>query len=258
MATINDQNQAKMKTKLILPAMLALIMCACSDETLGDAARSKFSTTPTSIFSFDSIEAPSNWAQYQTLEEMLSACQIPREKLKLMSTDELIEVCMSHPLHALYFAYNNELDGANVIFNHFNGFTELNKRTDAADKMLTFYEDVNFNDQVGSTHRKDFSDIIYSGFIDLYVASKQLKALYNKEHLQKLELVSNRVLEKKLSQSSVDANAIRRSLLINSQVKLMEGNISQEDANKLKTFIWLGGNVDSPQVYSEVSAIVAK
>lgn len=79
---------------------------------VSDGARNYSAGVPNVTFSFDSIEAPSVWAQYQSLEEMFAACQIPEEKLKSMSTDELVEVCMSHPLYAIYSAYNNELEGA--------------------------------------------------------------------------------------------------------------------------------------------------
>lgn len=247
-----------MKTKFILLLSFVALLCSCSDDVVSEGVRSKTSRVQNLTFSFDSIEAPSNWARYQTLEEMLAACQIPEETLKAMTTEELIEVCMSHPLHALYFAYNNELLGANVIFEHFNGFTELSKRANAADKMLGFYEDVNCNAQSVNAHRKEFSVITYLGFIDLYIASKKLNALYDAEHLQKLEQVSNRVLEKRLEQSPDDVYAIRRSLLINSQVKLTEGNLSQEEENVLNSFIKVGGNADTPQAYTEVSAIVSK
>ncbi len=52
--------------------------------------------------------------------------------------------------------------------------------------------------------------------------------------------------------------ALLRSQLINSQVKLAEGALSAVDAETLKAFVAAGGNVDSPQEYSEVSAIVSK
>lgn len=245
-------------TSIFMSFALSLLLWSCSDDIVGEGTRSKAAKRQNVTFTFDAIEAPSNWAQYQTLEEMLDACQIPEEKLKSMSTDELIEVCMSHPLHALYFYYNNELDGADVVFSHFNGFVELNKRADAADKMLAFYDDINFNSQANLAHRKDFTSATYSGFVDLFMASKQLGALYDSEHLQKLEQISARVLEKKLAQSPDDIYTIRRSLLISSQVKLVAGGLTAKEARVLNSFVKSGGNVDAPQTYSEVSAIVAK
>lgn len=235
---------------------LAMLLCSCSDEVVGDDARNYSAKAPSVTFSFDSIESPNVWAQYQSLEEMLSACQIPEEKLKSMTTEELVEVCMSHPLYGIYSAYNNELEGAKVVIDHFNGFGELDKRSDAAEKLLAFYKDVNFN--TSSRHRKDFSLISYMGFIDLCMASKRISALYEGQNLEQLESVSNSVLESRIQQTPNDIFTIRRSLLIASQVKLTEGALRAEDAQILKSFVEAGANVSNPQVYSEVSAIILK
>ena len=167
-----------MKVNTFLLIALVALMCSCSDDVLNEGSRYSAQPVPRVTFSFDSITAPNVWAQYQSLEEMLAACQIPEEKLNSMSTDELIDVCMSHPLHALYFAYNNEMVGAKVVFEHFNGFSELKKRKDAPTKMLAFYDDINFNAATPKVHREDFSKITYMGFIELYLASKELTSLY--------------------------------------------------------------------------------
>lgn len=94
------------------------------------------------------------------------------------------------------------------------------------------------------------------GFIELYIASKELKSLYEGENLERLEQVSSKVLEKKLEQPNI--YNVRRSLLINSQVKLAEGALPKADAEILKSFVAAGGCADSPQGYSKVSAIISK
>ncbi|MBE6263627.1 MAG: hypothetical protein E7104_06690 [Prevotella sp.] len=249
------------KHKLILLSALLALACSCSDkfqnDSFSDAALKASSVT----FSFDSIAEPSNWSRYQTLEEMMAACQIPEAKLKSMSTDELIEVCMSHPLHALYFAYNNELDGAEVVINNFNGFKELKERADAPQKMLAFYEDINFPQKsrsIVSTKRKDFSKMTYMGFVELFLASKELPGLYEPENISAFERISNKVLENKLKQPNPKVYKIRHSLLVNSQIKLKDGTLSNDERDALKSFIKVGGNVENPKEYSRVSAIIAK
>lgn len=122
--------------------------------------------------------------------------------------------------------------------------------------MLEFYDESNFNATTPKVHREDFSKITYMGFIELYLASKELTSLYEGENLEKLELVSNKVLEKKLEDPSI--YTVRRSLLINSQVKLTQGTLSKEETDALKSFISVGGNVDNPQEYTRISAIVSK
>lgn len=238
-------------------AMVAL-MCSCSEEVLKEGVHSSASKELDTAFSFDSITDPNVWASFNSLEEMLAACQIPNDKLKSMTTDELIEVCMSHPLHALYFAYNNELDGAKVVFDHFNGFSELGKRANAAERILAFYNDINFNANATKAHKKDFTNITYMGFVELYLSSKELSSLYEGENLRKLEQISNKVLEKKLKQPSAEIFAIRRSLLISAQTKLAEGSLSKDEESLLKSFVEAGGYATGPQTYSKVSAIVSQ
>lgn len=244
---------------LFFMAVMALLMPSCSEEIVNEGSpRSLAPVASSATFSFDSIVAPNVWGQYQSLEEMLAACQVPAEKLRLMSTEELIEVCLSHPLYGIYSAYNNELEGAKVVISRFNGFAELNKRKDAPEKMLAFYADVNLNPETAITHRKDFSKNRYLGFVDLYVASKKLEGLYFGQNLKELFELSNRVLEKRLKQSPNNLSQIRRSLLICSQVKLAEGLLSADDKQTLKSFVEVGGNVEEIQSYSKVSYIVSK
>lgn len=250
----------KNKFSLFLIAVIALLMPSCSDEIVSECSPRSLAPEHSSItFSFDSIVAPNVWGQYQSLEEMLAACQVPVEKLKSMSTEELIEVCLTHPLYGIYSAYNNELEGAKVVINRFNGFAELNRREDAPEKMLAIYENVNFNPKMASVHREDFSNNQqYMGFIDLYVASKELEGLYYGQNLKRLSELSNKVLEKRLKQSPDNINQIRRSLLISSQAKLVEGMLSADDEQTLKSFVEVGGNVENFQSYSKVSYIIAK
>ena len=249
------------KHKLILLSALLALACSCSDKFQHDSFSNAALKASSVTFSFDSIAEPNNWARYQTLEEMMAACQIPEAKLKSMSTDELIEVCMNHPLYGLYFAYNNELDGAKVVIDNFNGFKELKEREDAPKKMLSFYEDINFNSKsrcTNSIHKVDFSEMTHTGFVDLFIASKALPSLYEPENISILEKISNKVLEKKLKQPSPKLYNIRRSLLINSQIKLEDKTISNDDRNVLSSFVKTGGRIDKPEEYTRVSSIIAK
>lgn len=246
-----------MKRFIYFLTLLAL-MCSCSDEVLNESKQQAILGTPNETFSFDSITAPNVWSQYQSLEEMLEACQIPEDKLKSMSTDELIEVCMSHPLHFIYFAYNNELRGADVIIRNFNGFSELARRTDAAGKLLNFYDEI-FSESVQQD--PSFigrSDISHIGFIELYIASKALPSLYEDDNLIKLEKISDKILSQKIETKRADLFSVRHSFLINAQIKLAKSCISKDDATILKNFLKVGGNLNNPEDYTKISIILNK
>ena len=69
-----------MKQLFLLFAVL-LMVCSCSDEILNEDNNQVVLGATNATFSFDSITEPSTWRKYQSLEEMLAACQIPEDKL---------------------------------------------------------------------------------------------------------------------------------------------------------------------------------
>lgn len=238
--------------------VVLLMVCSCSDEILNEDNHQAILGASNATFSFDSITEPSNWRKYQSLEEMLAACQIPEGKLKSMSTDELIEVCMNHPLRGIFSAYSNELDGVSVIVHNFNGFIELKNRKDAASKLLLFYEKVNCVPHDGTIPNKSYADISHFGFIDLYIASKDLKDLYAGQHLSELERISKNVFDLRLNKNEKSLSSIRHSLLIIAQVKLEEKSIDAEDSETLRRFVKVSGQVQDPKEYTKVSLILSK
>lgn len=98
----------------------------------------------------------------------------------------------------------------------------------------------------------------YMGFVELYLASKELPGLYESENISTFERISNKVLENKLKQPNPKLYNIRHSLLINSQIKLKDGTLSNDERDVLKSFVKVGGKVENPKEYSRVSAIIAK
>lgn len=246
-----------MKQLFVLFAVL-LMVCSCSDEILNEDNHQAILGASNVTFSFDSITEPSNWRKYQSLEEMLAACQIPEGKLKSMSTDELIEVCMSHPLCGIYSAYNNEMEGVKVIVNNFNGFVELRKRKDASTDLLHFYEAVLFNPQYKSESHVNYTDPAHIGFIELYIASRDIKDIYDEPNISELERISNSVLDFKLLDKEVPLSSIRHTLLINAQVKLEQNRLQPDDLNILRQFVNSSGSTRNPKDYTTISKILSE
>ena len=86
--------------KVLFTGILCLALSSCSDAVMTERLGQTSISGPS--FSFDSITSPANWIQYQSLEEMLDACQIPEEVLKCRY-DNIINLtnlwalsCMSH------------------------------------------------------------------------------------------------------------------------------------------------------------------
>ncbi|MDE7369905.1 MAG: hypothetical protein K2N08_09105 [Muribaculaceae bacterium] len=117
---------------------------------------------------------PDGWQYLETNDERWAALQIPEDMLSTMSTEDLVEACMTYPLALDCFAYNNVESGVAAVISHFNGFTELKKREYAFDKVLDFYdrklEEIEmFGNTAGYTF-KPFS----LAFYELFIASGYL------------------------------------------------------------------------------------
>ena len=79
------------------------------------------------------------WKQFQGNEEMVRACQIPKKALSSLSTEDLTYICLRYPLLSDVFAFNLLSDGANKLYNDFNGIRELFKRKKVSKELLKYY-----------------------------------------------------------------------------------------------------------------------
>jgi hypothetical protein len=70
---------------------------------------------------------------------MQKVCQIPEAILKNMSTDDLIETCLSYPLYGDIFAFDEFQVGFESVTSGFNGLQELLRRKDAGVKLIEKY-----------------------------------------------------------------------------------------------------------------------
>ena len=166
--------------KFIYIIALLFLLVACNEElqidpkqsTTGNKTRAFTSQT----FSFDSVTKPEIWKTFQTLEEMQSACQIPDDVLPNLSTEELVQICMDYPLFGNFSAYNDELVGIKKVMDGFNGFTELKKRTDAAEKLLDLYENVNVATLNSDKENIETYPNIKLGYLELILSSGEFEA----------------------------------------------------------------------------------
>lgn len=244
--------------RIVYLITILLFLSGCSEEVVSTISPQE-SKAMTNINSFyDSITAPGNWSKYQSLEEMLAACQLPESTLKALTTDQLIQACVSHPLRLNYVFYNNEIEGAEVIIKHFNGFKELKTRKDAPEKIINFYENVSLNPSAKEIYGKDYSSESYLSFLELVIASKFLPALFEGSNKEILESVYNKVLAKKLKQSPVSQFVLKHTLLVGAQIKLADSHsLSNQEINALENFVYFSKPADSKSM-TNISLIISK
>ncbi|MDE5810067.1 MAG: hypothetical protein K2M25_02275 [Muribaculaceae bacterium] len=116
-----------MKTKLLSIFLVILaILSSCNDPQEEIIEPVKFSF-------------PDGWQSITNHEEKIAALQIPENLLSKISTENLVEACMTYPLGPECFFFNDYQFGLARIIENFNGFAELKKHNDAFDKILDHY-----------------------------------------------------------------------------------------------------------------------
>ncbi len=238
---------------LILPSIL--LACAKSETVIPETAQGTIKKT-SSIgkalrFTFDSVTNPDVWKTFQNLEEMLAACQIPNEILADMTTEELVNACMTHPLALNYLAYNNEMDGVKVVIDGFNGFKELQKRTDAPDELIAYYEKMDV-DAIAERYARKVSvkesikqglSTLHVGYVELILSSGFIPSLYDTENISRIEKIRYDKLEAKLRHKEIfGMDAVSKSLLLGARVKLHAATaLSTKEKLELQRFVKNGG-----------------
>lgn len=80
------------------------------------------------------------WGNLKSYQERLNAYNIPDNILKTISTEQLAKTCLDYPEFRLVFTRNDLQSGYNHIYKIFNGFSELESRTDAGKELLKIYK----------------------------------------------------------------------------------------------------------------------
>jgi len=79
------------------------------------------------------------WNNFENHEQMVEACQIPENVLKIMSTNGVIESILENPLYGDFVVYNNYQEFYNKFSSTFNAYKTLESREDASSKLISKY-----------------------------------------------------------------------------------------------------------------------
>lgn len=247
-----------MKKSLFL-FLAIMLLGACAEDVMVHNVMNT-SVTGRSTFSYDSVTNPEVWKTFMSFEEMMNATQIPEDILKELPTDTLVALCMNHPLAGIYNCYNNPINGVLVVMNHFNGFQELKRRTDAAEKVLDFYEkmdiDYNVKENKKNPYSRHFTEIkpFQVGFTELVIATNDIPELYSDKNIDRLERITNVKYEAKIQNKKYNkVSSLGRSLLIGAQIKMKK---SSTNDTTLQQFIKKAGVISSPKELTEISRII--
>lgn len=79
------------------------------------------------------------WLKIADFTKRLELLNIPETLLKGISTEELVKSCLNYPEFQLIFTRNDLQSGYNFIRSSFNGFVELESRSDGGKELLKVY-----------------------------------------------------------------------------------------------------------------------
>lgn len=205
--------------------MCGLFLFSCSDSLENGIESNEFVFQSTNLHEnsyFDNVTRPENWKRHQSLEDMIDACQLPPRMLDTISTENLIQLCYDYPLHSIYLAYNNQMDGINCIVNSFNGFEELKKRADAAEKMIDFYDKLYVPIYVTRANSGCDYRTMKLEYFECLLSSNFIPEIYSKQYQAKLENAAQSKLRVKKSMPEIYG---RKSLNVTN--KIIENNLLQ-------------------------------
>lgn len=129
------------------------------------------------------------WKKLTSYQDRLNAYNIHGDILKRISTEELAKTCLNYPEFRLIFTRNNMQKGYDYIRTKFNGFRELESRSDAGKELLKLYKNYNpdnFNKK--STNLEIGNFIVKFTYIELLIAQNEILKSFNDEESQELLL----------------------------------------------------------------------
>jgi len=89
----------------------------------------------------DAYQFPERTGEYMAWNDVIKFMQVPEEVLKSMSTEGLVETCLSYPLYGAMAVSNQSMyAGFLQICEQFNGLQELFQRDDCGAELLKIYK----------------------------------------------------------------------------------------------------------------------
>lgn len=183
------------------------------------------------------------WKNLTTYEEKLNAYNIPEEILGKMSTAELVKTCLNYPELRLIMTRNSLQQGYDYLKSIFNGFSELENRSDAGKELLKEYK------KLSPANIKNFTTPVDRGryafqftYIEILLAQQPIIAHLDKTDKKELlrACISNYEMVREMPKSYGTFGLTSPAMVLGRILKVDKypDFISKESTdNKLKNFV---------------------
>lgn len=195
------------------------------------------------------------WASFETGEQMVKACQIPLDILSVISTKELVTVCLNYPLFNNYVAFNDEREGVNITIRQFNGLQELSKRTDGIQELIKAYESYPILSKVqNDVNSKDYHIPYKLSFLELVLSDNVFLSKMDNDKLEELRKIAVNKYADKLQNSDVySLYSIKKTMLL--AAVIMNKQSQTEKQEVINAFIQNYNHLDS-NTLTEMSKLI--
>ena len=188
------------------------------------------------------------WSRFTTHSQMLEACQIPKDVLEQLSTEELVFICIDYPLQTDFYAYNNLLEGVNKVASRFNGLQELLNRKDNGVHLLKEYHKIDrANLSTSSAKNLAGEAIVKQSILEILLSLDSVLDNINDQQRSLLVNLSMSNLNTKInakehfSKYSIESSAF----LLARMLQVDENNLKSTYSSSYHTLIEKGSIVDN-------------
>ena len=148
------------------------------------------------IYDYPVRPGTAEWANLKTSQQMIDACQIPDDIIKNLSTNHLVNLCITYPLLGDMLFASNFQDGFERLSKIFNGLQELLIREDAGVEMLKAYTAFSLAD-FNNGRMSGVTNVFLDMCLDILMAQPMfLERLSTDEQVDLLRVSLNRLGER--------------------------------------------------------------
>jgi len=197
------------------------------------------------------------WAEFKTGQQMVDACQIPKDVLASLSTKDLAEICLNFPLYINFLLVNNERIEIDNMINYFNGLKELSLRSDGARKLVSIYKNFPILTQIPNSGTIDHEIPYRIIFLELLLCNDLFLNQLNNNELAELGKIALIKYENKTKNLSVySLFNVKRTLLLGAVIIDKLNGLTEND-DDIKHYIINYPSVN-PVLLSKISLLIIK
>ncbi len=127
------------------------------------------------------------WGNYTKNDEMYTACQIPREILDQLTTEELLELVLDCPQLIDIYSYNSIQEGVKLLAERFNGMNVLLSREDCLSVVSRYYSEY----KIPKKQQLDYDALLPGDNPDYYIIVDNEELMRKAEEDAKVMLTLN-------------------------------------------------------------------